>query len=136
MSIQSSFPPTIASDLYGCVSTATQGALASTEVQDLAEVLSAIGDATRIQILDMISHSTAGEICACSFVGPLQKSQPTISHHLKILAGAGLVNAIRRGRWVWYSVNSQRLEYTIKLIEDISTVRGQDDTSAKSTLEP
>ncbi len=45
----------------------------------------------------------------CDFVTPLGKSQPTISHHLKILADAGLVQGDRRGKWVWYSLNTDRL---------------------------
>jgi ArsR family transcriptional regulator len=45
----------------------------------------------------------------CDFVSPLGKSQPTISHHLKVLGEAGLVQGDRRGKWVWYSLNRERL---------------------------
>lgn len=58
----------------------------------------------------MIANAEAGEVCACDFVEPLGKSQPTVSHHLKVLAEAGLVVAEKRGRWVWYSVVTERLE--------------------------
>ena len=51
----------------------------------------------------------SGEICVCDFIGPLGKSQGTISHHLKILAEAGLVHGDRRGKWVWYSLDRDRL---------------------------
>ena len=53
--------------------------------------------------------SPTGEVCVCDFVDPLGKSQPTISHHLKILSEAGLVQGDRRGKWVWYSLNRDRL---------------------------
>ena len=46
-------------------------------------------------------------MCVCDFVGPLGKSQPTVSHHLKILSEAGLIEGERRGKWVWYSLNSR-----------------------------
>ena len=47
--------------------------------------------------------------CVCDFVEPLSKSQPTVSHHLKVLSDAGLVHGDRRGKWVWYSLNRDRL---------------------------
>lgn len=68
----------------------------------LAVRLSAVADPTRLQVLSIISNSPQGEVCACDFVGPLEKSQPTISHHLKVLSEAGLVEGERRGRWIWY----------------------------------
>lgn len=68
----------------------------------LAARLGAVADPTRLQVLSIISNSPRGEVCACDFVGPLQKSQPTISHHLKVLSEAGLVQGERRGRWIWY----------------------------------
>ena len=52
---------------------------------------------------------TEGEVCVCDFVEPFGKSQPTVSHHLKILGEAGLVVGERRGKWVWYSLNRARL---------------------------
>jgi ArsR family transcriptional regulator len=57
----------------------------------------------------MLADATDGEVCVCDFVGPLGKSQPTISHHLKILSEARLVQGEKRGRWVWYSLNPDRL---------------------------
>lgn len=68
----------------------------------LASRLGAVADPTRLQVLSIIANSPQGEVCACDFVGPLAKSQPTISHHLKVLSDAGLVAGERRGRWIWY----------------------------------
>jgi ArsR family transcriptional regulator, arsenate/arsenite/antimonite-responsive transcriptional repressor len=56
-----------------------------------------------------LAASSNGEVCVCDFVGPLGKSQPTISHHLRILSETGLVQGDRRGKWVWYSLNRERL---------------------------
>ncbi|MFT4659395.1 MAG: ArsR family transcriptional regulator [Ilumatobacter sp.] len=68
----------------------------------LAQQLGAVADPVRLQILSMIAHSPNGEVCACDFVGPLGKSQPTISHHLKVLSEAALITGDKRGRWIWY----------------------------------
>jgi ArsR family transcriptional regulator len=57
----------------------------------------------------MLAAAAGGEVCVCDFVEPLGKSQPTISHHLKILGEAGLVHGDRRGKWVWYSLDRNRL---------------------------
>jgi len=72
------------------------------DADGLAATLSAVADSTRVQILSIIGRSGSGEVCACDFVGPIGKSQPTISHHLKILAEAGLIEGDKRGRWIWY----------------------------------
>jgi ArsR family transcriptional regulator, arsenate/arsenite/antimonite-responsive transcriptional repressor len=79
------------------------------EAQELAQGFSALGDPVRLRVLSMLAAAPAGEICVCDFVGPLGKTQGTISHHLKILAEAGLVHGDRRGKWVWYSLDRQRL---------------------------
>jgi ArsR family transcriptional regulator len=57
----------------------------------------------------MLAATPTGEICVCDFVGPLGKTQGTISHHLRILSEAGLVHGDRRGKWVWYSLDRQQL---------------------------
>jgi ArsR family transcriptional regulator len=57
----------------------------------------------------MLADAPEGEICVCEFIAPLGKTQGTVSHHLKILAEAGLVHGERRGKWVWYSLDRDRL---------------------------
>lgn len=76
---------------------------------ELARAFHALGDPVRLRVLSMIATAPAGEVCVCDFVGPLGKSQGTISHHLKILGEAGLVHGDRRGKWVWYSLDRDRL---------------------------
>lgn len=72
--------------------------------------LAAIADPTRLQVVSIIANSPDGEVCACDFVEPLGKSQPTISHHLKVLAEAGIVEGDKRGRWVWYRLATGEVE--------------------------
>jgi ArsR family transcriptional regulator len=77
---------------------------------ELARSFAALADPARLRLLSMIATAEAGEVCACDLVEPLGKSQPTVSHHLKILHEAGLVKTERQGRWIWYSVVNDRLE--------------------------
>jgi ArsR family transcriptional regulator len=79
------------------------------EAADMATGFSALADAARLRILSILAAAPDGEVCVCDFVGPVGKSQPTISHHLKILGEAGLVHGDRRGKWVWYSLDRERL---------------------------
>ncbi len=79
------------------------------EAAELARGFHALGDPVRLRVLSMLAAAPTGEICVCDFVGPLGKSQGTISHHLRILGQAGLVHGDRRGKWVWYSLDRDRL---------------------------
>lgn len=76
--------------------------------EQLAHVLKAVADPTRLQLLSLIS--SADEVCACDLYEPVGLSQPTVSHHLKILAEAGLVNREQRGTWAWFSINAEQLD--------------------------
>jgi ArsR family transcriptional regulator len=60
-------------------------------------------------LLSLIADAGDGEVCACELVEPLGKSQPTVSHHLKVLYEAGLVDREKRGPWVWYRVVPERV---------------------------
>ncbi len=74
---------------------------------DLASVLNAIADPVRLRLISMLSQ--VDERCACDFVDSLGVSQPTVSHHLKVLADAGLVSRRKQGRWVYYSLERAEL---------------------------
>jgi ArsR family transcriptional regulator, arsenate/arsenite/antimonite-responsive transcriptional repressor len=68
----------------------------------LAPAFKALGDPVRLQLMSMIASAPAGEICVCELTPAFTLSGPTISHHLKTLRDAGLVDAERRGTWVYY----------------------------------
>jgi ArsR family transcriptional regulator, arsenate/arsenite/antimonite-responsive transcriptional repressor len=76
----------------------------------LARILKAVADPARLQLLALIKSSPSGESCVCDLTVPLALSQPTVSHHLRILAEAGLLRRESRGTWAWYSVNEERLQ--------------------------
>ena len=69
---------------------------------DLARVFKALGDATRVKLMSMIVGSAAGEMCVCDLTEPVGLSQPTVSHHMKLLVEAGLVEREQRGKWAYY----------------------------------
>jgi ArsR family transcriptional regulator len=76
----------------------------------LARLLKAVADPARLQLLALIRAADGGESCACDLTEPLGLSQPTVSHHLKVLTDAGLLTRDKRGTWAWYSVVPERLE--------------------------
>ncbi|MCX4512881.1 metalloregulator ArsR/SmtB family transcription factor [Streptomyces sp. NBC_01619] len=71
---------------------------------DLARMFKALSDPVRLRLLSLIASYEGGEACVCDLTGPFDVSQPTISHHLKVLREAGLVGSERRGTWVYYWV--------------------------------
>ena len=92
-----------------CCPSLLSAPLDAAEAAELAKGFSALGDPVRLRILSLLAAAPDGEVCVCDFVGPLGRSQPTVSHHLAVLAQAGLVASDRRGKWVWYSLNRERL---------------------------
>ncbi len=74
------------------------------QAESLSAVFAALADPTRLRLFDLVRRAGDGGICSCDLVEPLDRSQPTISHHLKVLREAGLVESRKEGTWVWYSV--------------------------------
>jgi ArsR family transcriptional regulator len=77
--------------------------------EELAVLLKAVADARRLQILALLRSSTDCEACVCDIAEEVGVSQPTVSHHLRILAEAGIVESEKRGYWTWYSLKRTRL---------------------------
>ena len=82
--------------------------MTETEAAELASAFAALADPARLRLLSLIASQPTGEVCACDLVEPLGRSQPTVSHHLKVLHEAGLVARAKRGTWVWYRLVPQR----------------------------
>jgi ArsR family transcriptional regulator len=85
-------------------------ALDATQAPELARRFAALGDPVRLRLLSMLATTPDGAVCACDLVEPLGKSQPTVSHHLKVLREAGLVTSEKRGVNVWYAAVPAALE--------------------------
>jgi ArsR family transcriptional regulator, arsenate/arsenite/antimonite-responsive transcriptional repressor len=97
------------SDGMECCPSVLAAPLDRDEAVQLATGFRALGDPVRLRLLSMLAAAPEGEICVCEFIEPIGKSQGTVSHHLKILGDAGLVHGDRRGKWVWYSLDRERL---------------------------
>ena len=92
-----------------CCASVLAAPLDAAGAEALAAGFTALADPVRLRVLSILAAAPGGETCVCEFVGLLGKSQPTVSHHLKVLSEAGLVAGDRRGRWVWYSLDRARL---------------------------
>lgn len=77
---------------------------------ELAKVFKALADPVRLRLFSLIASFAGGQACVCDLTGEFDVSQPTISHHLKVLRDAGLVDSERRGTWVYYWVLPEMLE--------------------------
>lgn len=91
-----------------CCGSVLEEAVAEADADELARVFAALADPVRLRLFSLIAN--AGEVCACDLLGPVGRSQPTVSHHTKVLADAGLVVGEKRGRWVWWSIVPERVE--------------------------
>jgi ArsR family transcriptional regulator len=92
-----------------CCAPVSAEALDEDQAETLAHSFAALADPTRLRLLSLIASADGGEICACDLIAPSGRSQPTISHHMKILVDAGLVTRQKRSLWVWYRVVPERL---------------------------
>ncbi|HEX5097767.1 MAG TPA: metalloregulator ArsR/SmtB family transcription factor [Acidimicrobiia bacterium] len=90
-----------------CCPTVLAAPLDEHEAEDLARLFSVLGDPVRLRLLSLVAD--ADEVCACELMEPLGRSQPTISHHTKLLAEAGLIVGEKRGRWVYWRVVPSRM---------------------------
>lgn len=97
-------------EVLACCPTGLASPLDRDTAARLARLLKAVADPTRLQLLALIKASPRGEACVCDLTGPLGLSQPTVSHHLKVLTEAGLLVRESRGTWAWYSVEQDRLD--------------------------
>ena len=97
-----------------CCAPLTESSLSQREAEQAAPVLAAMADPIRLRLLSIVAAE--GELCSCNLEGPLGKSQPTISHHTRVLAEAGLITAERRGKWTWWRVVPERLEEMRRLL--------------------
>ena len=90
-----------------CCAPVLAAPLATDEAAELARVFAALGDPVRLRLLSLVAQ--ADEVCSCDLEAPLGKAQPTVSHHTKALADAGLIVGEKRGRWMFWRVVPERM---------------------------
>jgi ArsR family transcriptional regulator len=76
----------------------------------MAAALRVVADPARLRLLSIIAATEGREACVCNLTEPMELSQPTVSHHLKVLADAGLLEREQRGRWAFFRLVPERLE--------------------------
>ena len=103
-------PGTTAGDSACCGTLTTDEAMGREQAEATAQLLKAVADPVRLQLLSLIRSSTGQEACVCDLTPAVGLSQPTVSHHLKVLTEAGLVTRERRGTWAWFQLVPSRLD--------------------------
>jgi ArsR family transcriptional regulator, arsenate/arsenite/antimonite-responsive transcriptional repressor len=87
---------------------AMSGPLDEPQAIELAALLKALADPARLRLVSIIATSPTGEACACDLAAPLERSQPTVSHHLTQLVNAGILEREQRGKWAWFRIRPER----------------------------
>lgn len=88
-----------------CCEPIGDAALDDEQAATLAAGFKVLGDPVRLRLLSLVATAESGEVCACDLPEAVGRSQPTVSHHLKLLVEAGLLTREQRGRWAWFSAN-------------------------------
>ena len=102
--------PLLPADTAECCATPPADALTVAEADSIARTFKALGDPTRVRLLSLIAASRDGEACICDLTEPVGLSQPTVSHHMKLLVDAGLATREQRGRWAYFRVVTETLD--------------------------
>lgn len=110
-------PVTIADS--ACCAPRTASALPFAEAERIARLFKALGDPTRIRLLSLISSAEGGEACICDLTDPVGLSQGTVSHHMKLLADAGLVTREQRGKWAYFALADGALDAAGEALRDL-----------------
>jgi ArsR family transcriptional regulator len=103
-----------------CCAPIGDDALDPAAAEQLAQAFKALGDPVRLRLLSLIASAPTGEVCACDLTAPVGKSQPTVSHHLKVLREAGLVTSRRHGTWVHYRTVPEQMETLRRVLGEAS----------------
>src|SRR5882672_10957206 len=103
-------PMALLDEVEECCPSILAAPLGESDAAELARGFAALADPARLRLFSLIAAQPEGEVCACALVEPLGRSQPTVSHHLRVLYEAGLVDRQKRGTWVWYRARPARLE--------------------------
>ncbi|HEX7834077.1 MAG TPA: metalloregulator ArsR/SmtB family transcription factor [Pseudolysinimonas sp.] len=110
MTIATTLPIRDVTEAAACCSPLTREPLGATEADDLARALKAIADPARLRIISIVAASADGEACVCDLTEPIGLSQPTVSHHLKVLTEAGFLDRTKRGTWAYYRLRAGALD--------------------------
>jgi len=100
----------MATQPIACCAPVLQAPLSKADAEELAATLRALADPVRLRLLSFIAAQPGAEACVCHLTAPVELSQPTVSHHLKLLHEAGLLDREKRGAWVFYRIRPEPLD--------------------------
>jgi ArsR family transcriptional regulator, arsenate/arsenite/antimonite-responsive transcriptional repressor len=100
----------------GCCPPLLDQAISESDAELAAQAFRALSDPTRVRLLSMVASAPDGEVCVCELVPRLEVSQPTVSHHLKVLHDAGILERERRGSWAYYRLRPGATEAIAKAL--------------------
>ncbi len=103
-------------DVTACCSPITREAMPADQAEILARKLKALADPTRLRLLSIVAAAEGEEACVCDLTEPVGLSQPTVSHHLKILTEAGYLSRSQRGTWAYYRLVPGSLDAVSQLL--------------------
>lgn len=106
-------------DLQSCCAPITREPLSPENAESLAVSLKALADPARLRILSMVAAHADGEACVCDLTEPLGLSQPTVSHHLKVLVDAGYLDRSKRGTWAYFRLVPGALDSVAGLLATV-----------------
>lgn len=106
-------------DVTACCAPLNLEALSSENAEALARTMKALADPARLRLVSMVAAHVDGEACVCDLTEPLGLSQPTVSHHLKILTEAGFLTRSKRGQWAYYRLVPGALDSLSRLLVTI-----------------
>jgi ArsR family transcriptional regulator len=100
---------------FGCCTPVTGTPMSTEQAEQVAPLLKALADPVRLRLVSLIAAAAGGEACVCDLNGAFDLTQATISHHLKVLHSAGVLDRDKRGIWVWYAVRPEALDAVANL---------------------
>ncbi|MFI5065009.1 MAG: metalloregulator ArsR/SmtB family transcription factor [Streptosporangiales bacterium] len=101
--------PSGVAGVAACCAPLSQGPLSPEQADQVAPLLKALADPVRLRLMSLVASHPGGEACVCDLAGAFELSQPTISHHLKVLYESGLLDREKRGVWVYYRARTEAL---------------------------
>lgn len=97
------------SESESCCAPLLRSVIDDEQAADLADVFKALADPVRLRLVSIIATASSGEVCACDLPVLVDRTQPTVSHHLSLLVRAGVLEREQRGKWAWFRLRPERL---------------------------
>ena len=110
-----SLPPPLLDDVLACCTPLAREPMSERDAARVAPLLKALADPVRLRLMSMVLSHEGGEACVCDLTPAFDLSQPTISHHLKVLHEAGLLDRDKRGTWVYYQAKPEAMQAVMAL---------------------